>query len=147
MRSQIKHTIASFAVAVIMISCSDKGLSPDSFSRPCVDWNMTKEEVEAKMSGFEVINNNENHLLYLGKRIEKYISYEFYNNKLRTSAILVPYLSTNPDAITSLFEEYVNLGSLNNVEVFINEESNSLGTYQQMTDDEIEYYAIGWTEL
>ncbi len=76
------------------------------YKDPCFKWGASMSTVKSTMSGYSLMNSNEEGLLYEGKQAEDFIMYMFENNSLKYSVVYVP-VSYSDEVADFLLERYV----------------------------------------
>ena len=76
---------------------------------PYMKWNASKAQVKSAMSKYELMNENDDQLIYYGKNKADYYGYNFQNGKLSTSMVLTSYLED--EFVDFIKERYILIDS------------------------------------
>ena len=76
---------------------------------PYMKWNASKAQVKSAMSKYELMNENDDQLIYYGKNRADYYGYNFQNGKLSTSMVLTSYLED--EFVDFIKERYILIDS------------------------------------
>ena len=76
---------------------------------PYMKWNASKAQVKSAMKKYELMNENDDQLIYYGKNKADYYGYNFQNGKLSTSMVLTSYLED--EFVDFITERYILLDS------------------------------------
>lgn len=76
---------------------------------PYMKWNASKAQVKSAMRKYELMNENDDQLIYYGKNRADYYGYNFQNGKLSTSMVLTSYLED--EFVDFITERYILLDS------------------------------------
>ena len=76
---------------------------------PYMKWNASKAQVKSAMSKYELMNENDDQLIYYGKNKADYYGYNFQNGKLSTSMVLTSYLED--ELVDFIKERYILIDS------------------------------------
>ena len=77
---------------------------------PYMKWNASKAQVKSAMKKYELLNENDDQLIYNGKNKADYYGYEFENGKLYASMVFTSYLE-DEEFVDFFKERYIMLGS------------------------------------
>lgn len=151
----MKNILYKFAILLslpaLLYNCgSDEGEInlEQSLELPLTDWGATKAQIKAEMQDYALRAEMDDLLVYKGKNIENIISYEFRDDKLYLSNIIIEADRFSPTAVTQLFENYTELAEYDNT-TYINESTNTLAEISPITsyDNSICCYCISWGNL
>lgn len=76
---------------------------------PYMKWNASKAQVKSAMRKYELMNENDDQLIYYGKNRADYYGYNFQNGKLSTSMVLTSYLED--EFVDFIKERYILIDS------------------------------------
>lgn len=76
---------------------------------PYMKWNASKAQVKSAMKKYELMNENDDQLIYYGKNKADYYGYNFQNGKLSTSMVLTSYLED--EFVDFIKERYILIDS------------------------------------
>lgn len=76
---------------------------------PYMKWNASKAQVKSAMKKYELLNENDDQLIYYGKNRADYYGYNFQNGKLSTSMVLTSYLED--EFVDFIKERYILIDS------------------------------------
>ena len=76
---------------------------------PYMKWNASKAQVKSAMKKYELLNENDDQLIYNGKNKADYYGYNFQNGKLSTSMVLTSYLED--EFVDFIKERYILIDS------------------------------------
>lgn len=150
----MKNILYKFAVLLCLptlYNCgSDEGgiNLEQSLELPLTDWGATKAQIKAEMQDYTLRFEEDDLLIYKGKNIENIISYEFRDEKLYLSNIIIEADRFSPTDVTQLFENYTELAEYDNT-TYINESTNTLAEISPITGsgNSICCYCISWGNL
>ena len=120
-----------------------------SFNTPCIQWGLSKSQIEQQMSNFNLLMSlldGENTLVYDGKDIESLISYEFKSNKLCASNVFIKKDLVSLTEISLLFNDYSKLSEFEDI-TYINEIKNTVAEISTIEINNKQYYCISWGDL
>lgn len=153
MNKYLFRTIRITVISVILIvfnGCSDDSDDPQnpiSFNMVCTKWGASTSEVMDYMKNYKMNIMENDFICYNGRNKEQTISYQFQDEELLASLILISQDRTSMSELQSLFSQYEYLGEKNGLNIYINKTTNTMATIAQKLKGEIAYYAIGYTEL
>lgn len=134
----------------IFIGCSDDSNEPEnplSSNVAYLNWGAPKSEVMNYMKNYEMNIMDNDFICYIGRNNVQTISYQFQDNGLQASLILIPQDKITTSELQSSFSKYEYLGEKNGLNIYISETTNTLATIAQKVKGETTYYAIGYTIL
>ncbi len=103
---------------------------------------------ETNPSGLQTFHYTEEFLKNKGWTGFKVVSYEFTGGILSSATALLSNDGGNVDKITSRYlSGFTYLGDKNSTRVFVDESNNSVAIVYEVTDNQANYFAIGWTSL
>ena len=76
---------------------------------PYMKWNASKAQVKSAMSKYELMNENDDQLIYYGKNKADYYGYNFQNGKLFSSMVFTSYLED--EFVDFIKERYILIDS------------------------------------
>lgn len=113
----------------------------------CTDWKSSKSEVMDYMKNYEMSIMDNGFICYVGRNSVRTISYQFKDDELQASLILIPQDNVSLPELQSSFGEYEYLGESNGIDVYLSEATNTMATISRKSKGETAYYAIGYTAL
>lgn len=137
-------------ILLIFNGCSDDSnepQSPISSNMVCTNWGASKAEVMKHMKKFEMKIMDNDFICYNGKNNIQTISYQFQNDELHASLILIPQDNTSLSEIQSSFSKYEYIGEKNGIEIYVSEKTNTMATIALSVKGGTSYYAVGYTVL
>lgn len=140
-------TIALFTFCGCSDDDSNESQGPISSTGVCTKWGASKSEVMGYMESYEMNSMEDGFICYDGKNNTQTISYQFEDEKLVASLVLIPNENTSLDELKSSFSKYEYLGEKNNLEIFINETANTMVTIGEKVKNEKTLYAVGYVML
>jgi len=158
MGKYIFNSIWALVVAVILFAlngCSDDSdESQDTISSQtnssktvCTKWGASKSEVMDYMRDYEMNAMENGFICYDDKNGTQTISYQFQNNGLQASLLLIPEENTSLDVLKSSFGKYDHLGEKNGLDIYVSEVANTMVTIGKKTKGDNTYFAIGYVVL
>lgn len=139
-----------FVASFIFNGCnddSDEPQGPFSSNMVCTKWGTSKSEVMDYMRNHEINTMENGFICYNGKNNVRTISYQFQDEELSTSLVLIPQDMTSLPELQSSFNNYEYLGEKNGTDIYISETTNTMAIITQKVKGETTYYAIGYTVL
>lgn len=154
MRKFISY-IAFFMMAIssaCFTACKDdeESLSKSiekSLSAACTEWGLSQEEVIARMDGYSGRPDNgeyEDYLQFSSGKIT--IAYEFSNNALNATSIVIPDDQSEFDASTYL-NGFKYLGEISGTHMYSDESRNIAGMVFDDENDSKKYHIIGFAPI
>lgn len=139
-------TVASFAVS----GCSDDSdelQNTNNFNTVCTKWGASKPEVMDYMKNFEMNAMENGYLCYNGKNGTQTISYQFQNEGLLASLLLIPEENISLDELKSSFDDYKYLGEKKGLDIYVSTATNEMVTIGRKERGEHTYFAVGYVGL
>lgn len=121
---------------------SDEPQIPIPSNMICTNWGASKSEVIDYMKNYEMNIMDNDFICYIGRNNVQTISYQFQDNGLQASLILIPQDKITTSELQSSFSKYEYLGEKNGLNIYISETTNTLATIAQKVKGETTYYAI-----
>ena len=134
----------------IFNGCSDDSEESQdliSSSMVCTNWGSSKSEVMDYMKNYKMNIMHNDFICYIGGNIVQTISYQFQNDSLQASLILIPQDRISLSDLQLLFNKYEYLGEKNGSDIYVSEATNTMVTITQKVKGETTYYAVGYTIL
>lgn len=141
------------AFSNICISCSDDALGGGSSAEDIVDalnkvsteWNASKDQIQTHMSGYMLVDSDDDFLKYSDKNGTMIISYNFVHDSLRASVAIAPRLADiNMETYLEGFEE---LGELSSKKVYYNVLENTMCFPYNINSNDEDYSVIGFAPI
>ena len=140
------------AIVITMVGCSNN----EDEQRPiavvgnevCTQWGNPISQVLQQMENFELMQQGDDGFIcYKGNEPISTISYQFDDSELlETTLLMYPTEYITMEELLSSLSEYEYWGQMNNnVEIYINRQSNTLATIGTNTVNNISYYTVGYT--
>lgn len=126
---------------------SDEPQGPISSNVVCTNWGASKSEVMDYMKNYEMNLMDNDFICYIGRNSVQTISYQFQDEELQASLILIPQDKISLSELQSSFSKYEYLGEKNGLDIYVSETTNTMATIAQKVKGETTYYAIGYTVL
>ncbi len=126
---------------------SDEPQVPIPSNMICTNWGASKSEVIDYMKNYEMNIMDNDFICYIGRNNVQTISYQFQNESLQASLILVPQDKISLSELELLFSTYKYLGEKNGLDIYVSEATNTMVTITQKVKGETTYYAVGYTIL
>lgn len=142
------------AVAVMLFALS--GCSDDSDESPqgtissntvCTKWGASKSEVMDYMKNYEMKAMENSFICYDGKKETQTVSYQFQDDGLQASLLLIPEENTSLEKLKSSFDRYEYLGEKNGLDIYVSEAANTMVTIGKKTKEDDTYFAVGYVML
>lgn len=139
-------------IAVLAFSgCSDDDSEGSNgmiaSSGVCTKWGASKSEVMDYMRNYEMNSMENGFICYNGKNDIQTISYQFEDEELRASLVLIPEESISPEELKTSFKGYEYLGEKNNLDIYISESANTMVTAGKKVNGGNTYFAVGYVKL
>ena len=113
----------------------------------CTNWRASKSEVMDYMKNYEMNIMDNDFICYIGKNSVQTISYQFQNESLQASLILIPQDKISLSELQSSFSKFEYLGEKNGLDIYVSETTNTMVAIAQKVKGETTYYAVGYTVL
>lgn len=152
MGKYIFNSIWALVVAVMLFALS--GCSDDSDESPqgtissntvCTKWGASKSEVMDYMKNYEMKAMENGFICYDGKNEAQTVSYQFQDDGLQASLLLIPEENTSLEELKSSFGRYEYLGEKNGLDIYVSEATNTMVTIG--TKGGNSYFAVGYVVL
>lgn len=147
------------AIGNFCISCQDDSID-DGFVRDnpseeeivevvlnkaSIAWDSTKEQIQAHMSGYVLVDSDNNFMQYTDNKGKLNISYHFVDDCLQATAVIAPRL-LDVD-LSSYLKGYENLGDLSSKSVYYNTQDNTMCFSYDTASGDVEYSVIGFAPI
>ena len=141
-------TITAF-ILIIFSRCSDSR-RPHSSGYSlfvCTEWGASKSEVLDIMKSYETNADENDFICYTGKHNVHPISYQFQDDGLQSSLVMIPEDKTTKASLQALFNRYEYLGEKDGMEIYVSNTENTMAAITRTISGNAIYYAIGYTVL
>lgn len=148
---------STWILAVAVMLCALSGCIDDSDESPqgttssntvCTKWGASKSEVMDYMKDYEMnAMENDGFICYDGKNEAQTISYQFQDDGLQASLLLIPEENTSLEKLKSSFGRYEYLGEKNGLDIYVSEAANTMVTIGKKTKGDDTYFAVGYVML
>lgn len=145
-----KITWITIISVILFIGCSDDSDEPQhliSSNMICTNWGTSKSEVMNYMENYEINVLDNDFICYIGRNNIQTISYQFQNESLQASLMLIPQDKISLSELQLLFSTYEYLGEKNGLYIYVSEATNTMATISQKVKGESRYFAVGYTIL
>ena len=113
----------------------------------CSNWGMTKGQVKAEMNGYSLDNETDDNLYFSANNTSHIVSYEFYDGELCAALVMAAEDMVSDSSILKFVSGYTEVGYIDDRMVYLNENKNTVATYNTETDNKINYKTLGLTQL
>lgn len=116
-----------------------------SISNVLFDWDTSKEDLLEKLKDYEI--DDSGYYVYVSKKGQPYmLSYEFEDDFLIASVVMVPKEKTNQNEIDRVARNYEYLGSITeDKDIYVDEVANKILEVQLLKINGEDYIAFGCT--
>jgi len=139
------------AIALFTFSgCSDDSDEPQTMNTSntvCTKWGASKSEVMDYMKNREINAMENGFICYNGNNEIQTVSYQFQDDALQASLVLIPEEKTSLDKLKSSFGKYEYLGEKNGLDIYVSEAANTMVTIGKKTKGDNTYFAVGYVVL
>jgi len=151
-----KHIFISAWILIITITlfafygCSDDSDESNetiSSNTVCTKWGASKSEVMDYMKNYELKAMEDGFICYIGKNDIQTVSYHFEDDRLQASLVLIPEGNTSLEKLKSSFSKYEYLGEEDEMDIYVNETTNTMVTIGKKDKDDNTYFAIGYVVI
>ena len=116
-----------------------------SISNILFDWDTSKEDLLEQLKDYEI--DDTGYYMYVSKQGQPYmLSYEFEDDFLTASVVIVPKEKTNQNEIDKVVRNYEYLGSITeDKDIYVDEDANKILEVQILEIKGVDYIAFGCT--
>ena len=146
---KIATIIIGLCSCLFFTSCPGNIEVPEyHYTQPYLEWGISRESFLTQMEskGLTLIHEDNTSLFYTGLDTERLISYDFKNHKLVATTTFIECSSIEYSDVIKTFNGYEEK-STEGKNVYIDKSNDILGIINNITINNIEYYAIGWSQL
>lgn len=119
----------------------------ETLAKVNTEWGTSKESILKHMKDYELIeSSDENILQFNAKKAPITIAYKFSSDKL-SSTVIKAKKGEDKLNIPNSLENFNHIGELNSNDIYSNEDKNVFAATYEITEDENNYYIIGFTPL
>ncbi len=106
------------------------------FEDPCTQWGASKDQVKAYMSGYELYQEKENVLAYIGKYKETMIGYNFTDSQLNRATVIIQSKDATLDEIKKQLTEddYISMAEEEEGILYVKMETSTIMLLSYDTD-------------
>lgn len=106
-------------------------------------WGISQEQVSSMMKDYTQDSTyNDEMLLFHNNGRSRIFSYEFKNDSLYCSLVMMPLLEDGTD-MNDVLDDYNYVGNLDNSKVYENEDKNTMAVTRQVTIDSVSFMSVG----
>ena len=116
-----------------------------SISNALFDWDTSKEDLTEQLKDYEI--DDTGYYVYVSKKGQPYmLSYQFEDDFLIASVVMVPKEKTNQNEIDRVVRNYEYLGSITeDKDIYVDEDANKILEVQILEIKGVDYIAFGCT--
>lgn len=151
----IGYILMFVILSSVCVSCNDDDISSGAISKEnivgsmlddaCFDWNASKDDVQAKMDDYVLVDSDADFLHYTDPNRVIKLSYSFVDDCLQATVAIAP---KSIDAVfASYLKGYESLGELSSKEVRYNTSKNTMCFSYGITSDDVEYSVVGFAPI
>lgn len=153
MGKYIFNSTWALVVAVMLFALSgcsddsDESQGTISSNTVCTKWGASKSEVMNYMRNYEMKAMENGFICYDGKNEAQTISYQFQDDGLQASLLLIPEENTSLEELKSSFGRYEYLGEKNGLDIYVSEATNTMVMIGKKTKGDNPYFTVGYIVL
>ena len=110
------------------------------------EWGTSAEKIQLCMPDFVLIRDSDEDMLYSRKDVEVFVSYGLTERKLSAVLVLLPKAVAVNNVMTGILQGYEYLGELEETDVYVDSETNTLAILPTQEEDE-ETVSIGFAPI
>lgn len=119
----------------------------ETLTKVNTEWGTSKESILKNMKDYDLIeSSDENIIQFNAKKIPITIAYKFSSDKL-SSTVIKTKKGEDKLNIQNSLAGFNHVGELNSYNIYSNEDKNVFAASYEITEDEDNYYIIGFTPL
>lgn len=112
-----------------------------------IDWNVSSDYVSSQMKKYNLVTSQDDvFLMYSNKDYTYYVSYQFSQDSLYSTLVLMPQISDNVN-LDNILSGYTFVGKLDEANIYLNEDDNVMACAYELIEDSVVYQAIGFTPI